>query len=185
MRAEAWTVVADADGAPTTLAFATALATTVGALAFSRPAAERADAADAGRADAALCAERTADAALGATVCASAVLMTSRAPAGAAGVRREPDAAAVRCDGVERPPSRAGAGLETWVSVPVSAAATPDPPVKAAPANAAPTPSPTAPAPSQEYGAIRRDFARPRPSRGPAAVDRGDAINDSDVMMLD
>jgi hypothetical protein len=67
----------------------------------------------------------------------------------------------------------------------VSAAATPDPPVKAAPANAAPTPKPTAPAPSQEYGAIRRDFARLRAFRDPAAVDRGDAINDSDATMLD
>jgi len=66
----------------------------------------------------------------------------------------------------------------------VSAVATPDPPVKAAPANAAPTPKPTAPAPSQEYG-VRRDFARPQPFRDPAAVDRGDAINDSDVTMLD
>jgi hypothetical protein len=41
-------------------------------------------------------------------------------------------------------------GPSTWVSVRVSAAAIPDPPVKAAPANAAPTPRPTAPTPSQE-----------------------------------
>ncbi|MGB6108758.1 MAG: hypothetical protein WBF86_13240, partial [Mycobacterium sp.] len=71
-------------------------------------------------------------------------------PAAAAGVRFGAETAVARCDAVGRPSARAGAGLETWVSVPVSAAAIPVPPVKAAPANAAPTPRPTAPAPSQE-----------------------------------
>jgi hypothetical protein len=53
-------------------------------------------------------------------------------------------------DAVERSVPFVVRGPSTWVSVRVSAAAIPDPPVKAAPANAAPTPRPTAPTPSQE-----------------------------------
>jgi hypothetical protein len=53
-------------------------------------------------------------------------------------------------DAVERSVPLVVRGPSTWVSVRVSAAAIPDPPVKAAPANAAPTPRPTAPTPSQE-----------------------------------
>jgi hypothetical protein len=59
-------------------------------------------------------------------------------------------AATAGCGAVERSVAFVVRGPSTWVSVRVSAAAMPDPPVKAAPANAAPTPRPTAPTPSQE-----------------------------------
>jgi hypothetical protein len=60
------------------------------------------------------------------------------------------EAAAAGRGAVERSVPFVVRGPSTWVSVRVSAAAIPDPPVKAAPANAAPTPRPTAPTPSQE-----------------------------------
>ncbi|MEI6254284.1 MAG: hypothetical protein WCP30_15925 [Mycobacteriaceae bacterium] len=59
-------------------------------------------------------------------------------------------AVAAGCGAVERPATFVVRGPSTWVSVWVSAAAMPDPPVIAAPANAAPNPTPTAPAPSHE-----------------------------------
>ena len=129
---------AEAFGALTAVACATALATIVGAPAFSRTAEGFSGNVAAGFGDAALRAERIVDAALAASPFAPAGRSTARGPATAG------------CDAVERPPTFAEAGLETWVSVPVSATAAPAPPARAAPANAAPTPRPTAPSPSQE-----------------------------------
>jgi hypothetical protein len=158
--------LADADGAATAAACGRAPAKAAGALSFSVAAGSADSAGPPGALLISVSAAGLADAAGSPVGSSSAVPLREdwrATPLGAlaSSVELAPGvdlssalidlgAEAAGRDAVERSVPFVVRGPSTWVSVRVSAAAIPDPPVKAAPANAAPTPRPTAPTPSQE-----------------------------------